>query len=675
MVWIDNREVFKPAFLMLQRDFPASRCHLLPQSVIAATLSNPSAAPTWVSSWLPSVVDLRGLGIVLPWATLFAMRWELFPIVLASDERSTVWYVLVGMGPEGSAGSHFPEWWDIVADQEARQSVEIVLRILRTQTDRAFFFWPLLSFLDRLLVRGPSLALPFLLAAHGLLRGHTPGGIVASGRVAEDGSLGPVGGLALKAAAVVREGYTGFLYPKPSKAGGDVLGRVERLEAQDLQEAFFLWDTYEPGEGSGLIDNMRVLANPLRLAANVLLLSDGALRWKGFGTAYGHQIEAILGEEHLLGQFLDNLERAMDSPDYPVNRIETLLAPFSEEKVDILANHNPLAAFRIAQIQLTNGTRQGRVGEADLWSRLSSNLLARIIATERGLELKAGHLNRKFVFQRHGRYDFRPGLPEELTVVLEPLRELVCLKKRYHAGMVSAALGRLYGTIAQNYGFCGPLYLHEVERYVALAQEAFGGGEYRAYEEDWRRQFCYRFYALLDAGETEPARQALDKYLGVSFDQGTEDDYQRMNRYQHAALARFLAEKGAEPPASYLKWSICKAFERLVEHPWQLWLNNVGRFVADKHVQRMVWSRSVDLSLSLGVAARPMALLPLINLWQSGLWTDQRLKEKTGHVLKALQNPALCLEHFHAYLKGDMWEETLASVLSFKDRLFPFTYR
>ena len=674
MVWPSGQDEFERAFALLQRNLPASRRHLLPQALVAAALCGPETAPAWIFQWLPGAVDLQSLGISIPWKTVFAIPWELFPIALADDERALVYYVLVGAFNAESISPNVPDWWRTVADQEARLSVESAARMLHTQTGRAFFFWPLLPFTDRLMIHGPSLALPFYLAARGLTGKHAQRRLLATGKITEDGALEAVGGLSAKAEAADREGLSGFLHPMSPAPLGEALGCVDRFEAQTLHEAVFLYETYQPGEADGLLDDARMLADPERLAASVLLLSEATLRWKGFDAAYEQQIEILTGRKELIEQFLDNLERAKDDPDCAVNRMRILLAPFSEQNVSALANHNPLAAFRVAQLQLANSSRQGRVETIGPWARLSGSLLEQITATERGLELKAGCLNRKFVLQRHGRYDFRPELPEAVTEILQALSELVGVKRRYGAGMVSASLGRLYGTIAQNYGFCGPACLQEVEHFASVAQEAFGGGVSVAFEEDWRRQFCYLFYALLDAGEIGRAREALNEYIGVPFGQYTQKHFSAMNRYQHAALARFLAETGEALPV-YLKWSSGKALENLVEHPWQLWLNNVGRFIEDELVRKMVWSRSMELCLTLGVTARPMALLPLANMWQSGLWEADLLEEKTREALSAMEDPVLCRDHFGTLLKGCSWEDILATVLTSGCRLFPFTYR
>jgi len=43
--------------------------------------------------------------------------------------------------------------------------------------------------------------------------------------------------------------------------------------------------------------------------------------------------------------------------------------------------------------------------------------------------------------------------------------------------VVDRTLGELYGSICQNFGFCGPRYLSECEDHAQKAMQALGGGD------------------------------------------------------------------------------------------------------------------------------------------------------------------------------------------------------
>ena len=146
------------------------------------------------------------------------------------------------------------------------------------------------------------------------------------------------------------------------------------------------------------------------------------------------------------------------------NSLSSCLLLITPEGVRALAGRDPLAAFRIAQAQLLNSSRQGNMELSQLWGQTSNDLVEKINADAPGMDFNAGHINRRIVIERHGRYDFRPELPQQAMDMVERLLELNGLKKRCGSGAVAMALGKLYGTIAQNFGFCGVVSKSELFR-------------------------------------------------------------------------------------------------------------------------------------------------------------------------------------------------------------------
>jgi hypothetical protein len=674
MLWPRDERELTRSFAFLHRALPSERRHLLPQALVAAALTQPGATPSWILPWLKSEMELRLPGCPLPWDTLFSMRWALVPIALAEEKRGVIYWVLVGRRLGEPLRVNVPCWWFEAADENARKSVEIILKLLAVHADTDFFFWPLLPFVDRKLICGSSLALPFYLAAYGLGRECSAPGILATGKIEADGSLAPAGGLKAKAAAAAREGIKAFLHPRPGAPtddGGDLL---EVLEVETLQEACFLWELYEPGNGAGLVADLRSLTDPRRLAANAHLFSLSAVRSKAFIKGYTEKIQAVLEETDLAHQFLDNLERTIEKPDQDVRLIDTLLVPISPERVRVLSGRDPLSAFRLVQLQLLYNSRQGRFETSELWAHISSDLVEKVATYDHGLDLKAAHLNRQIVLERHGRYDFRPELPEQAVAMIDLLKSLDCFKRQHSPGTVAMALGKIYGTVAQNFGFCGPAYLSEVEKYVALAQEAFGGGLFQVCIEDWRRQFCYLLYALLDAGQRDEARKALGNYIEIPLECCNEDLFNEMNPYQHAALSRFLADTHSVHP-DYAVWCRRQLHDRPRRHPWGLWLTNVGRFSKDPEIKEAAWDHALETCLGLGITARAMGLLPIAYLWTRSSRKDSWLEHKTGLIMHDLTSSPLSREHFSCLFRCGSWQEVLGQVLDRQALLFPFTYR
>ena len=674
MFWSCDELELKRSFSAIQDTLPRERRHLLPQAIVAAALTDAETVPSWIPQWIATEVDMRAIGVPLSLETLLSMQWTLTPVAVADDERAVLYWVLAGLSSSEKIESGFPLWWPLVADETAVRSSDLALKTLRSHTDGDFLFWPLLPFIDRPLVHGPSLGLAFYLAGRGLWTGHVRQGILATGQIRKDGTLPPVGGIARKAAVAFNEGLSGFLYPRSSGAVGEEFDPMETLEAETLEEAGFLWDLHESEQTTRLQYDFHCLQDPERLASNAHLLSDSVLRWKGFESRYSQGIQALLEKKTLAGPLLDSLEREIDQPDYSVWRLQALLAPLHPEKVAEITHRDPLTGFRIAQIQMTNCNRQGRVEESVVWARLGNELLEQIARLEEGWNLKAGHLNREIVLQRHGRYDFRPELPQPLLEAMDALEELDRVKRRLHSETLPVTLGKLHGTVAQNFGFCGPRYLPEVEKYVVLAQQAFGGGRFQNYRTDWQRQFCTLFYALLETGALERARDALEQYLGRSPLSNGADNFEALNPYQHAALARYLAECGQSNPP-YAHWCGQHLHDGRSQHPWQLWLYNVGHLMEDRAARREAWLRSVDLCLKLGTTAKPMALLGLSRIEHDGLGNEDLVERKTRQTMQALYSQALSKDHFQRITECATWEAVLREVLASGTRLFPFTYR
>jgi len=240
-------------------------------------------------------------------------------------------------------------------------------------------------------------------------------------------------------------------------------------------------------------------------------------------------------------------------------------------------------------------------------------------------------------------------------------------------------MGALYGSITQNYGFCGPGYFHETEKYSALARKAFGEGEIPEHKEKgWLRQLHYLAYAELDAGLPIRAKQTLFRYFEIKTWKELWPSVRRFSEWHHALLARFLAEAG---DTSIRKKYFDLVFARRQEvlkpqHPRQLWAYNLGRLaqgLGRKEEARELYSESLALSLSreFGPTVHVMALLPLSGLWNLGSLScvDYEEAEKVIRSAAARLHP----EHFRLLHENDL-QKVLREVSKKPGKMFPFTY-
>ncbi len=148
-----------------------------------------------------------------------------------------------------------------------------------------------------------------------------------------------------------------------------------------------------------------------------------------------------------------------------------------------------------------------------------------------------------------------------------------------------------------------------------------------------------------------------------------------MSSYQHALLARFLAETAHTAGADWLRWARSRSRLPVGGHPWQLWLFNAGFLVRDREEKERLWMRAAACCLALAETAQVMALMPLGELWSAGLGTEEAIKTQTLSVLGILRASKLNLAHFRELLDASDWRSVLETVRRRRECLFPFSYR
>ncbi|HOV84921.1 MAG TPA: hypothetical protein PLM79_01055 [Syntrophobacteraceae bacterium] len=650
------------------------RVRVLARGSWAGALRQRRSAPPWFFPALDRLSPWKDLDFPFSWAEAAEGRWSAFALALARAGEGGVLWAVMGQLEGAIRGKRWPKWWEEAADVHAREGAAFALDMLERELSRSFFFWPILPVPNPPAVWGRSLTLPVYLAGWALARNVENRSLVCTGNVLEDGSLGEAGHLERKARLAAIHGFKGLLCPRGS--GGLSLGAegIEILEADDLDHAGFLWELSAGGTTGGLQEDFRSLRDPNRLAANVHLLSPGVLRWSGFDGPYAAALREISRSSTLIEDFVRNLERRVEDPNTSQDSLDRLLVPVTREFLIDLREIHPLAALKLAQVRMATASHRGRIREAEEWSSTATELTQAALRHAEGLHCKADLLNREFVHHRHNHYDFRMDLPEEVRKTLDTLRALHALLKQEDPDCTLPSLGKLYGTLAQNCGFCGPEHLEELCRYAELAREAFGNGRDPLYLADWRRQFCYVFYGLLDAGDPAGAEEILSLYLGTEPRSLTDGRIRVLTPYEHAAMARFLAETGADVP-EYRRWMSIHLGRRPSRHPWPLWLMNAGLCREDPAHRREAFTESALACLRQGPTAQAMGLMPLQLLWKEGLQPHDWVRDGTRQILQEIRHSFGGQTHFSRLLEYSDWEEALFEVELQKPRLFPFTYR
>lgn len=671
--WPESPGQLEPSCAAVRRALGA---RLVDQALAGAVLAPGRTRPDWALDWCRTQIRLADLGLPFDWRVASSMPWILVPLALAGQGIARICWCLAGLLPSGTDGPCTPEWWERVTDDEARAAAFNATELLQHSEAVRMFIWPFLANFKGVQLRGPSLGLPLVLAGLGLKRSLKPPEVLVTGALDRDGRLLPVEHLDAKARLAASEGFAALLAPVSPGLEPRRTPDVELLTVVDLQEAACVWQAYTPGGGTRLLQQIRCIGEPDWLAAGAHLLSSEVLRLPGIMDRYARALEVVLANRSLILPFLDNLERLVEAPDACLGALTGLLQAMGPDRVLELGARLPLDGYRLAQVRLTCANHCGNPAEASRWVAVSRQLEPFLGVYEQELALTTDRLNRQFVAERHNRYDFREDIPEEMGRSLAELQELHAIRRRRHPEAVCPPLGRMYGTLAQNAGFCGPDHLATVLERVALAQEAFGLGTVPEYRNDWQRQFPVLVYAHLDAMRRDEAAEALAAYLGSPLaDLRTRGGFERLNPYQHAALARYLADTGTPAP-EYMAWAVGRVGLPARQHPWQLWASNVGDLSRDPDVRKRLWTLAVECCLAqAGPTAQVMALAPLSKLWMHRLAPADWVRKAARLALRPLEGESLCRDHFRPLLGKSDRTEVLEALPACRGRLFPFSYR
>jgi len=605
-----------------------------------------------------------------PPGELLRARWLCLPVLTAQEQRGAVTWFMLGQVPGRDdlvcAGRPLPK-------EDSIQAMRLAVAIVRRQAPDiapGLLTWPL-QHEDEPPVCGGSLALPFALGLRLLVAGHAwPTEVFASGALDADGHLLPVSGEREKHRAV-RQQLRGLLLPDTGLASEVNSARVHRCAT--LDEAWFVLHCLNSDLDPDRLQECRAcLVNP-----ELFLHRFAQLPAALFSFPEGRRLlERIAAERHRhLRQLADCLAASIATPD----KAALLADLFQPEEVRQLAAGDSEAeddARRWCVARIAHGNRQGTIEANRPWLDLARELNGELSDEETG-----DLANHACITGRFNSYRFRPEPPEEFA------RALAIEERRHQVSpRPNRLLGAMYGTLAQNYGFCGPTWRHELERCADLAAEAFG----RRYRGERVRLGAYRIQALLDADRLDEAASLLAGYLGLEpaaepahwITAVTRPDLagDEHRPFRTAIVCRLLAElavqRGSLPPEEWLDRLVTCLPPRLA-HPWQLAAHNLGRLllVAGRHDRaEQLLRRSLAACLQGGETMRAMGLLPLSMLATLGLQPED---EAAGASILAMIRTSALLDrdHFLPLVNAPTPAGALDEVAAHPGRYFPFSYR
>lgn len=606
-----------------------------------------------------------------PPGELLRIRWLCVPVLTAQEQRGAVtWFMLgqvTGRGNLVCAGRPLPK-------DDSMQAMRLTVEIVRHQApglDSGFVTWPL-QHEGEPPVCGGSLALPFALGLRLLAAGHAwPTGVFASGGLGVNGRVLPVSGEREKHRAV-RQQMRGLLLPDTGLAGE--VGGAQVHRCATLDEAWFVLHCLHSDLDPARLQEYRAcLLNP-----ELFLHRFAELPAALFAFPEGHRLlERITAERHQhLRLLADCLAASIATPEkaalladlFQPEEVRQIAAGDSEEEED---------AHRWCVARIAHGNRQGTIEANRPWLDLARGLNGEVSDEETG-----DLANHACITGRFNRYRFRPEPPEGFA------RALTIEERRHRVSpRANRLLGAMYGTLAQNYGFCGPSWHHELERCIDLATEAFG----RRYRGERVRLIAYRIQALLDADRLDEVIAMLPGYLGlpaanepgqwiaaVTRPDQAGDEHQP---FRTAIVCRLLVELALHRGQLVQTDSLDRLTACLparLAHPWQLVAYNLGRLllVADRPDQaEQLLRRSLSACLQGGETMRAMGLLPLSVLAVCDLYQPQ--DEAAGASILAMIRASTLLdrEHFRPIVEPTETIQALREVAANPGRYFPFSYR
>ncbi len=624
--------------------------------------------PEWTPSWLRDHMDTV---FYLPFTEPEQGRWRAVPVFLTGDQDSFLRCFVTGFVPEIQTPL-WPEWAGPLMSEETRRAVSdaaAAVSRLSCRNAGSLFCYPLtlpnacVQFRGRSL--GLSLGLGFLAALHG---NAFPAEIGLTGDLREDGRVEKVASVQKKTGLAIARGFRVFLHPSANlvpKQPKDIL----LLPVKNLNQARMLMQLYSPGESEGLGLFSDMLENPLQFIRNIQSVPSQWIEWAWRHDYARPVMEQICSSPSLFSALTDRFENTVRSSHTGSAEVISGLISWGPE-LEKIRQIAPLSAFRWAALNLCMCNHRGRPSRAEEWGRIAQGLLGEALRAD--IRAVTDYFNYVFIL-RHNRYDFRTELPQGLQTVLDLLEKQYAPQCAFGCP-VHMSLGAIYGSMTQNYAFCGPDFLRETLSFSAKARKALGEHTVPEYREEWLRQYNYLTYAYLDAGNADSARETLSVYLESPDLIG---GFSGFSQWQHALTARFLADTQAPESESY--YGLCRenpAISAATAHPWQIWCLNMGRiawFLNEKADSIRWFRRSLEYCLSdcFGSTVRVMSLLPLSHLQATGN-LPEHLPEITCQIHKAAQK--VNSRHFRI-LSEQKLEKVLESVRNSPARWFPFTYR
>jgi hypothetical protein len=449
------------------------------------------------------------------------------------------------------------------------------------------------------------------------------------------------------------------------------------LPVSTLSQAYALFSLYAPESTQNLMLLSACLEDPEVLAKNIGVLPCAWLEWITRHGLVRPAMNALTSDPLMFAACTDIF--LQKTGEFDISHAKTVQTLVPEQAIQAHARTVPLSVFKWCTASLALANHCGDVETAEYWEAMGQSFCDRVSGM--ALDLVSDFYNHALV-ARHNRYHFTPQLPKTLTRLLTLLETLYAEKCEFGCP-TDPILGRLYGTLMQHSAFCGPEYLDQTRSFFHKAVQALGQDRVIEYREEWRRQYNYLTYALLDAGDRAGASQSLLAYFGCP---RMDDLAARIcnpdisfTPWQTALAARYFAENIPHPDLDRSFNHLLQRFQSdpVSAHPRQLTAFNLGRMAlaleqASQAVSLLHQSMDLCFSPDAGPTMQVMALLPISFLPDSALPPPQQIHTWEQTIRKAAAR--LDTDHFSQVL-GTPLTQIRSRIRQAPAIWFPFNYR
>lgn len=703
LTWPETPEEFSDIYQQLKTHLSSDILHLLDTSILSYVFLKKDVISDQVKQWVEKNLNCTVLLSGIAYEDALSARWCATPVVSVNSDNAKITYYLIGTLKKDTdfKGLFCPDWFLKCLKDDSK---EAIIDGLKAATISTGINQPLYIFGLRLpgqnIIHGRSLCFPVGLGARAALTGKFPyKNCLATGDLIFDSDriiIGKVGRISEKSEESNKTSASLFLYPYQNKTHTRSLKNPHSIPVNTFEEGWMWASLFKPEN----LEDLRNLETALRSKQDFFRtcdsLSPDCLEWaKNQPQVKKYLADIITKKEDLflLNDLSIKLENCTKNTKGNYDQLFTLAALYNNPlEIETMAQIDPETALLFCSAHLALANHYGNNRLSDLWEVQGIQYQKKAQQSERGQRIFENFVNRcSAIAKRHNRYDFQSELPEIFINTLEKQEDIN--KRRSHP--TDYALGSMYGTIAQNYAFCGHKYLKETRKFITLAQNAFGGGKQDNLKAHWKRQNSYLFFALLDAGK-ETKDEAGVTLLSLFGKDSWEDvlntaHVDDLDPFLLFALSRAIADIPEIFPddifAAFVQkmWNFfSKKDFHLLEttpyniHPWQLWCYNLGRILFNaREINQAVlaWNQSLELCLKGEETMQVMALLSLSQLSASG-----KMERKHSNIVSSVfdlihSSKTLNKTKFKDIADSNNYETGLRKVFNKTEELFPFNYR